>query len=66
MPTDPAAIFRCPKCTTEVVFDSQVALCGNESCRLAYPISRNLPEMLLDHARELSTEEWTRRIDATR
>ena len=66
MPTDPAAIFRCPKCTTEVVFDSEAALCRNESCRLAYPISRDIPEMLLDHALELSVEDWTRRINATR
>lgn len=66
MPTDPAAIFRCPKCTTEVVFDSEAALCRNESCRLAYPISRDIPEMLLDHALVLSADDWTRRINATR
>ena len=66
MPTEPASIFRCPKCTTEVVFDSQAALCCNDSCRLVYPISRNIPEMLLDHAQELSVEDWNRRIDAAR
>jgi uncharacterized protein YbaR (Trm112 family) len=64
MPTDPAAIFRCPKCSTEVVFDSESALCRNEDCRLAYPISRGIPEMLLDHSQELSPEDWIRRIAA--
>lgn len=64
MPTSPAAIFRCPKCGTEVVFDSESALCRNEACRLAYPISRGIPEMLLDHSRELPHEDWLRRIAA--
>ena len=61
---DPVTIFRCPKCSTSVVFDSEVALCRNEDCRLAYPISRGIPEMLLDHSHELSPEDWTRRIAA--
>ena len=59
---DPAAIFRCPKCGTSVVFDMEVALCRNEDCRLAYPISRGIPEMLLDHSQKLSEEDWTRGI----
>lgn len=66
MPTHPAAIFRCPKCGSEVVFDSEAALCRNRECRLAYPILRGIPEMLLDHAQALTPDDWTRRIAAAK
>ena len=66
MPIDPTTIFRCPKCAAEVVFDSDSALCRNETCRLAYPIFRGIPEMLLGHSQELSEADWTRRIAAAK
>lgn len=66
MPNDPAAIFRCPECHAEVVFDTESALCRNESCRRAYPITRGIPEMLLDHSQELSRDVWNRRIDSAK
>jgi uncharacterized protein YbaR (Trm112 family) len=50
-------ILACPSCKSGVNYqkDNQELTCP--ACRIAYPIEDNIPVMLVDQARELTSEE---------
>ncbi|MDV6327146.1 Trm112 family protein [Idiomarina sp. Sol25] len=51
------AILACPKCKGKLTYysDKDELVCRGE--RLAYPIDENIPVLIADKARELSSEE---------
>ncbi|MFP6763229.1 MAG: hypothetical protein VB858_06415 [Planctomycetaceae bacterium] len=55
------ALIRCPQCCTPVILTPDLAICRNDECRLAFPVTRGIAEMLIDNARGLPADEWARR-----
>lgn len=51
-------ILACPKCKNSVKLaeDNKYIIC--ETCRLAYPITQNIPVMLIDSAVPLNSDAY--------
>ena len=51
-------ILVCPATRTALVHDGERLICVDPDCRLSYPVTDDIPIMLVDEATELSPEEW--------
>jgi uncharacterized protein YbaR (Trm112 family) len=49
------AILVCPACGSELNLNKKELICT--ACKLAYPIEDNIPIMLIEQAREMSSDE---------
>jgi uncharacterized protein YbaR (Trm112 family) len=53
-------ILACPKCKSALVLTDKALVCVNPDERLSFPILDGIPRLLVDEAKELTTEEWSR------
>ena len=51
-------ILRCPKSHSELVQDADGLISVDPSCRLRYPIRDDIPCLIVEDARQLSSDEW--------
>jgi uncharacterized protein YbaR (Trm112 family) len=51
-------ILVCTKCHARLVLDGTSLVCTNAECRLHFRIHDDIPDMLLEDAVTLSTEDW--------
>ncbi|WP_457624849.1 Trm112 family protein [Persephonella sp.] len=55
IPEELLQIIACPKCKGELLFFESFFVC--EKCRLRYDIKDDIPDFLIDDAKEISEEE---------
>jgi uncharacterized protein YbaR (Trm112 family) len=55
IPEELLQIIACPKCKGELLFFESFFVC--EKCRLRYDIKNDIPDFLIDDAKEISEEE---------
>ncbi len=51
-------ILRCPNSLSPLVHDGESLVCIDADCRLQYSIIDGIPNMLIEDATELPTEDW--------
>lgn len=59
-------LIRCPRSRSELVLDGASLVCVDPACRLRFAIRDDIPCLLEEEARELSTPEWTEVIAGKR
>ncbi|SNZ03469.1 hypothetical protein SAMN06265182_0388 [Persephonella hydrogeniphila] len=55
IPEDLLHILACPKCKGELLFFESFFVC--ESCKLKFEVKEDIPDFLLDDAKEISEDE---------
>ena len=53
-------ILRCPNSLTPLIMDGDSLTCVDPECRLQYSILDGIPNLLVDDATQLSTDDWQR------
>jgi uncharacterized protein YbaR (Trm112 family) len=48
----------CPKSHSDLVMDGDSLVCTDADVRLQYPILEEIPRLLVEEAKQLSSDEW--------
>ena len=52
-------LLCCPRCQARLVAIKEALLCTSADCRRKYLVKEEIPIMLIEHAVELTPDEWS-------